>query len=130
MLDCWAPSYLTDGLNERIQEVVDAGVVPRLVALINHPEVAVVTPTLRTIGDIATGSDTQTDSVLLLPAPVHYWPNYSRHSKMNIVQRKRPGQFLTSGNAENAGQIQTMITHVIRPLVDVLTIGYFKCQKE
>ena len=36
---CWALTHLTGGPNERIQEVVDAGVVPRLVNLLESPKV-------------------------------------------------------------------------------------------
>lgn len=39
---CWALSYLTDGSTERIQAVVDAGVVPRLVELLGSNEIACV----------------------------------------------------------------------------------------
>ena len=39
---CWALSYLTDGSTERIQAVVDAGVVPRLVELLASNEIACV----------------------------------------------------------------------------------------
>ncbi len=61
---CWALVHLTVGTNERIQEVVDAGVVPRLVALLDNNEAADIYPTLRAIGNIVSGSDSQIDSVL------------------------------------------------------------------
>ena len=40
----------------RIQEVVDAGVVPRLYELLDHPEDQVVSKALQTINNIVSGS--------------------------------------------------------------------------
>jgi hypothetical protein len=52
-------SYLSDGTNEKIEEVLKAGVVPRLVQLLESGNFNVVTPCLRAVGNIVTGSDTQ-----------------------------------------------------------------------
>jgi len=33
---CWAISYLSDGSNEKIQAIVDSGVIPRLIQLLGY----------------------------------------------------------------------------------------------
>lgn len=57
---CWALSYLSDGTNDKIQAVLETGVCARLVELLMHTNPSVQTPALRTIGNIVTGDDLQT----------------------------------------------------------------------
>ena len=53
---CWAFSYISDGDDDRIQAVIQNGPVPTLVSLLSHESTTVVTPALRTIGNVISGS--------------------------------------------------------------------------
>lgn len=79
----WALSYLTDGGNEQIQMVIDSGVVAKLVPLLAHREVKVQTAALRAVGNIVTGTDEQTQTVLNNDALSHF-PALLNHPKEKI----------------------------------------------
>jgi importin subunit alpha-6/7 len=60
----WGLSYITDGDDDRIQTVLDSGIVGKIVSLLGHESNGVVVPALRTAGNIVTGSDHQTQAVI------------------------------------------------------------------
>ena len=64
--------------------MVDAQVIPHLVKLLDSGELPVMTPSLRTLGNIVTGNDVQTDSVIESNA-VPVFAKLLQHPKMNIV---------------------------------------------
>lgn len=61
---CWALSYISDGKTQRIGTILSTGVVPRLVSLLEHPHLAIAVACLRTIGNLLTGSDEETQQTL------------------------------------------------------------------
>ncbi|ORY94749.1 importin alpha subunit [Syncephalastrum racemosum] len=125
---CWALSYLSDGGSNQIQAVVDSGVVPRLVELLQHPAHAVQTPSLRTIGNIVTGDDRQTQVVIdngAIPVLIDLLVSPKE------AIRKEACWTISNITAGSAEQIQTVIdSGLIRPLVHILAHGDPKTKKE
>ncbi|KAG6437441.1 hypothetical protein SASPL_102358 [Salvia splendens] len=116
---CWALSYLSDGTNDKIQAVIEAGVCQRLVELLLHPSATVLVPALRTVGNIVTGDDAQTQAVIetgiILPLV-----QLLQHAEFEI---KKEAAWAIS-NATSGGspeQIRFLVTQgCIKPLCDLL----------
>jgi len=126
---CWALSYLSDGTNDKIQAVIDAGVVSRLVELLSHPSTSVKTPALRTVGNIVTGDDSQTQAVIDSGALPRLLELLQPNNKKSI--RKEACWAISNINGGTKAQIQSVFENgLIPPLIETLATGDFDVKKE
>ncbi|KAI3968641.1 hypothetical protein MKX01_028791 [Papaver californicum] len=126
---CQALSYISNDTNDKIQAMIEAGVCPRLVGLLLHPSPTVYTPSLRTIGNIVTGDDEQTqvviDNQVLSCFRQLLTQNYSKNIK------KETCWAISNITAGNVGQIQAVIkANIIGPVVHLLRHEEFEIKKE
>lgn len=140
---CWALSYLSDGSNDKIQAVIEAGVCRRLVELLmydhqllhswtycccRHSSFAVQTPALRSVGNIVTGDDVQTQIVINVSALPCLLALLSSPKK---GIRKEACWTISNITAGNRNQIQAVVdAQIIPPLINLLANAEFDIKKE
>ncbi|CAA0843298.1 Importin subunit alpha-1 [Striga hermonthica] len=126
---CWALSYLSDGTNDKIQAVIEAGVCPRLIELLLHPSASVLIPALRTVGNIVTGDDLQTQVIINHQALPRLLNLLIQNHKKSI--KKEACWTISNITAGNKEQIQAVIeAGLISPLVHLLQNAEFEIKKE
>lgn len=128
---CWAFSYISDDTgphNEKISEVIKCGAIPRLCHLLSHANNNVKHPALRTIGNIVTGDDLQTQVVInngALPRLLGLLTNEKK------AIRKEACWTISNITAGNVEQIEAVIeNNMIQPLATLLRTGEFDVKKE
>jgi len=125
---CWALSYLSDGPDNKIQAVLEAGVAPRVVELLRHPSPTVQTPALRCVGNIVTGDNLQTQAIISLGALPWLLPLLSSPKKGIIKETCWAISNITAGTQE---QVQSVIeANLIPPLIHLLRHADFDIKKE
>lgn len=126
---CWALSYLSDGTDEKIQEVIDTDISSRLIELLRHSTPAVHIPALRTAGNIVTGDDDQTE--IMINAGILPCLNEMLTNSVKSTIRKEACWTISNITAGSLSQIQNVIRANIIPLVvHMLATAEFSIQKE
>jgi len=128
---CWAFSYISDDTgpeNEKITAVIMSGAVPRLIDLLGHESNNVKHPALRTIGNIVTGDDNQTQVVINNSALPRLLMLLSNVKKVIRKEACWTISNITAGSIDQIGEV--VKNNIFRPVIELLQRGEFDVKKE
>ena len=115
---CWALSYLSDGAKERIEDLLNENLLQKMISLLNHENVAIAIPCLRTIGNIVTGDDSQTQ-MAVDHGLVQALDSILTHNKKTV--RKESCWVLSNITAGTPEQVQCCIDiGIVDKLIQIL----------
>jgi len=125
----WALSYLSDGDNESLNVIVSTGICPKLVELLGSSHNKCIPPCLRTLGNIVTGNDAQTQAAIDAGLLEKLVPLLS-HPKVNV--RKEAAWTASNITAGTKDQIsQFLQTHDLpESIVGCLRNAEFSVKRE
>ncbi|CDI96915.1 importin subunit alpha 2 [Echinococcus multilocularis] len=124
----WALSYASDCGGAFIDEILKSGCVSTLVRHLGSEFPNLVSPSLRTIGNLILGTDKQTQDTIDCGV-LQYVPRLLCSSRSNVV--KETCWMLSNITAGNLRQIQMVIDAGLIPkILDIMREAEFKVQKE
>jgi importin subunit alpha-6/7 len=126
---CWALSYISDGPTVNIDAVLNAGALDRVLELLrNESNPTILTPALRVVGNVCTGSDTQTQMVIDGGGPGVFYRLLDSSRK---ALQKETCWAISNITAGTSQQIQSIIdANVVPKLFEKLKHDAFDVQKE
>ncbi|KAL9647830.1 hypothetical protein ABK040_008105 [Willaertia magna] len=102
---CWALSYMADTTNGLTEIARNRTLLKRLVELCLHHQPAIITPALRTIGNVATGNDVETQSLLDVGALTVLTSCLSQQKKSIRKEAAWTISNITAGSAYQINQV-------------------------
>mmetsp|Transcript_10907 Transcript_10907/g.16477 ORF Transcript_10907/g.16477 Transcript_10907/m.16477 type:complete len:519 (-) Transcript_10907:165-1721(-) len=122
----WAISYISDASDDRINMVINSGVIPKMIEFFAHSGYQI--PAIRTVGNIVTGNDLQTQIVVDAGALANF--HYLLGSPKRNV-RKETLWTISNIAAGTPDQVAAVVNSGLMPLVIAqLSATEFEVRKE